>query len=66
MIIKERPCVRCGEIYAPSALGQKYCDKCRPLVYEEQRQARYERRQARLQAERQRAREERRIDHGMV
>lgn len=64
MRIKERPCVRCGESYAPSALGQKYCDKCRPQVYEEQRQARYERRQARIQAERTREREQRRIDYG--
>ena len=52
MKIQERACVRCGERYSPSALGQKYCDRCRPLVYEEQRQARYERHRERLEKER--------------
>ena len=63
MVIKDRPCVRCKELYSPSALGQKYCDKCRPLVYEEQRHRRYERQRERLEKER----EERRIrSYGVV
>ena len=43
MRIEERTCTRCGEKYVPYALRQKYCDRCRPIVYEEQRVARYER-----------------------
>ena len=52
MQIKDRPCIRCGEIYSPDALGQKYCVKCRPLVYEEQRQARYQRAREKQEAAR--------------
>lgn len=63
-MLKNRICTRCGAEYNPDGVSQRYCLACRPLVYEEQRRARYERRQARIQEEREKAREQRRIDHG--
>ncbi len=56
-MLKDRICVRCGAEYNPDGVSQRYCLKCRPLVYEEQRQKRYERRRERLERER----EERRM-----
>ena len=51
-MLKNRVCVRCGAEYNPDSQSQRYCLSCRPIVYEEQRQARYERRRERIKRER--------------
>lgn len=58
MQIMDRRCIRCGGIYSPSGLGQKFCDRCRPLVYEEQRQARYQRAREKKWLEQEKKREQ--------
>ena len=55
-MIKNRICTRCGAEYSPDSPSQRYCLSCRPIVYEEKRQARYERfAKARAEARKQRA-----------
>ena len=51
-MLKDRTCTRCGNTYNPDGIAQKYCAACRPFVYEEQRQAREERRRERLEEQR--------------
>jgi len=55
-MLKNRVCVRCGTEYNPDSQSQRYCLVCRPIVYEEMRQARYERRRARIEQARKEAR----------
>lgn len=62
-MLKNRVCTRCGTEYNPDSPSQRYCLSCRPIVYEEKRQARYERRQAQIVKDRAKARKQRQLDH---
>lgn len=64
-MIKNRFCTRCGAEYNPDSPSQRFCISCRPIAYEEKRQARYERRRERIEQQREEERRLRRADHGL-
>lgn len=62
MILYDVPCVRCGQMFKRNGMSDKYCAACRPIAYEEKRQARERRRRERLETQRL-AERERRIEY---
>lgn len=58
MIIRDRKCARCGKVFTPDGLTQKYDRLCGAIVRDEQRRASYERKKEREWLERERIREQ--------
>ena len=62
-MLKDRTCTRCGAEYNPDSPSQRYCLACRPIAYEEMRQARYEKWRRLIERARENDRKKRREEY---